>query len=150
MRQCQKKSRDKGRLSWRKIRLPEKTIHSPAENITAMCVCKDTLGIPGITKGCLKSELGNACLLVVSIFYSTAKWKLEAQVKMFLHLKHVEIQGFLSDLPLLNGSSTASEHRSTWSVFPSQISWSNKRYHKQDLLVMKRVWLWKHTTRIEE
>lgn len=59
-----------------------------------MCVCKDTSGILGITKGCLKTELGNACLLVVSIFNSTAKQKLEAQVKMFLHLKHVEIQVF--------------------------------------------------------
>lgn len=59
-----------------------------------MCVCKDTLGIPGITKGCLKSELGNECLLVVSIFHLTEKQKLEAQVKIFLHLKHVEIQVF--------------------------------------------------------
>lgn len=45
-----------------------------------MCVCKDTLGIPGITKGCLKSELGNTRLLVVSVFRLTAKQKLEAQV----------------------------------------------------------------------
>lgn len=98
MRQCQK-SRDKGRLlrlELEKDQTSEKTTHSSPENITAMCVCKDTSGILGITKGCLKSELGNACLLVVSVFNSTAKQNLEAQVKTFLHLKHVEIQGFFT------------------------------------------------------
>lgn len=71
----------------------------------------------------------------MSVINSTAKQKpeVQAQVYMFLHFKHVKIQISLLGLPLSYGSSTASEHGSTWSVFPSQVRQSSKRYHMEDI-----------------